>query len=67
MFYFRHMERLDEKHVSEAILQASAWALIGVTMPEARMRERAAAELAQSIVARLDPPSLPDPDQLTLL
>jgi len=61
------MERIDPQQLSEAILTAPAWARVGITMPDERMRERAAAELAQSIVERLNGyPGIPDPDQLKL-
>ncbi|QSR19311.1 DUF6771 family protein [Novosphingobium sp. KA1] len=61
------MERLDPQQLSEAILTAPAWARVGITMRDERMRLKAAAELAQSIVERLsDYPAIPDPDQLKL-
>ncbi|WP_354288938.1 DUF6771 family protein [Sphingomonas sp. UYEF23] len=36
-----------------AILSAPGWARVGITMPDARMRERAADALAQSILEQL--------------
>lgn len=61
------MERLDPKQLSEALLAAPSWAKVGLTMPDRNMREKAAAELANTIVERLDDfPGIPDPDQLPL-
>ncbi len=62
------MSQLDPRALSEAILAAPAWALVGVTMPEERMRLRAADSLAQSIVEQLNQcETLSDNvDQLTL-
>ncbi|MFX4087072.1 DUF6771 family protein [Sphingobium yanoikuyae] len=61
------MERLDPQQLSEAILHAPAWARVGITMPDEEMREKAAAELANSILERLsDYPAIPDPNQLSL-
>jgi hypothetical protein len=61
------MERIDTQQLQEAILTAPAWARVGITMPDERMRERAAAELAITIAERLtEPPALVDPNQLNL-
>lgn len=61
------MERLDPQQLQEAILTAPAWARIGITMRDARMREKAATELANTIVERLtDSLTQPDPNQLSL-
>ncbi|PNU04641.1 DUF6771 family protein [Novosphingobium guangzhouense] len=60
-------QRLDPHQLSEALLNAPSWAKVGLTMPERTMREKAAKELAQTIVERLtDYPGAPDPDQLNL-
>ncbi|WP_159864143.1 DUF6771 family protein [Novosphingobium sp. 9U] len=48
------MPALDTHTLSEAILAAPPWALIGVTMPDERMRLRAADGLAQAIVEQLE-------------
>ncbi|WP_333885694.1 DUF6771 family protein [Sphingobium yanoikuyae] len=49
------------------MLHAPAWARVGITMPDEEMREKAAAELANSILERLsDYPAIPDPNQLSL-
>lgn len=67
MFYPGGMERLDPQQLSEAILNAPAWARVGITMRDGRMREKAANELAQAIVDRLmDYPGISHPDQLRL-
>lgn len=61
------MERIDPRELSEIILTAPAWARVGITMPDEEMREKAAAELALTIVDRLsDFPSIPDFNQLSL-
>lgn len=53
--------------ISSAILAAPGWARVGITMPDDRLRERAAEELARAIVDRLHEAE-PDVDtsQLTL-
>jgi 2C-methyl-D-erythritol 2,4-cyclodiphosphate synthase len=61
------MLQLDPHALSEAILAAPAWALIGVTMPDERMRLRAADGLAQAIVEQLEREGGEEgPEQLTL-
>ncbi len=66
-FHYWRMERIDPQQLSEAILTAPAWARVGITMPDEKMREKAAAELAHAIVDRLaDYPAIPDPNQLSL-
>lgn len=61
------MEQINPHLLSEAILTAPAWARVGITMPDERMRLRAADELALSIVERLasGEPAI-DRDQLSL-
>jgi hypothetical protein len=67
MFHHGLMEQIDSQQLKEAILTAPAWARIGITVRDPRMREKAATELANTIVERLtDYPGLPDPDQLSL-
>ena len=51
--------------LAASILNAPGWARVGITMPDPAMRERAAGELARSIVEQLTAPSH-DVDQLTL-
>ncbi|WP_288484717.1 DUF6771 family protein [uncultured Novosphingobium sp.] len=61
------MEQIDSAQLQEAILNAPAWARIGITVRDRRMRERAAAELASTIKEQLsDSPARPDPNQLRL-
>lgn len=61
------MERIDTRELCEIILTAPAWARIGITMPDEEMREKAATELALTIVERLsDFPAIPDHNQLHL-
>ncbi len=61
------MDRISAQQLSDAILSAPAWARVGITMRDERMREKAAAELAQSIMERLaDYPAIADSDQLKL-
>ena len=61
------MEQINPHLLSEAILTAPAWARVGITMPDERMRIRAADELAASIVERLaEEPSVIDRNQLNL-
>lgn len=58
----------DPALLSEALLTAPAWARVGLTMPDERMRAKAAAELANTILERLTGyPGVPDPNQLNLL
>ena len=57
------MERFDETAVTEAILAAPGWARVGITMPDPNMRERAATELARTI---LQGPPKDDANQLKL-
>jgi hypothetical protein len=61
------MERIDPAQLSEVILTAPAWARIGITMPDERMRHAAADQLAASIVESLTGEAGPiDIDQLSL-
>jgi hypothetical protein len=51
--------------LAASILSAPGWARVGINMPDPAMRERAASELARSIVEQFT--SLPhDAGQLTL-
>ena len=61
------MTRIDPQELSSIILTAPAWGRVGITMPDIEMREKAAAELAITIVERLsDFPAIPDYNQLHL-
>lgn len=59
------MERIGRDQLSDIILAAPAWARIGLTVRDERLRERAADTLAATIIERLgcDPV---DMNQLTL-
>ncbi|WP_240960148.1 DUF6771 family protein [Novosphingobium olei] len=43
--------RIDHDTVAQAILSAPAWARVGITAPDERMREDAAQELASVILS----------------
>ena len=57
---------MDREALSDIILNSPAWARIGLTMPDARMRERAADTLAATIIERMSPSSEVDENQLSL-
>jgi hypothetical protein len=60
------MERIERQELSAILLAAPGWARVGLTMPDERMRERAADALAATIIAKLDGSSPPDVNQLNL-
>ena len=60
------MERIERDELSAILLAAPGWARVGLTMPDERMRERAADALAATIIERLDGLSPPDVNQLNL-
>jgi len=60
------MERIERLELSAILLAAPGWARVGLTMPDERMRERAADALAATIIERLDGLSSPDVNQLNL-
>lgn len=62
MFHDSRMERFAPA-LAHTILGAPAWARVGITAPDARMREQAALELARTI---LDHDEAIDPNQLLL-
>ncbi|RVT91357.1 DUF6771 family protein [Sphingomonas crocodyli] len=47
------MERLTIPRLADILLNAPGWARVGLTVPNARMREQAADALAATIVDRL--------------
>lgn len=47
------MQRIDQHRISEAILSAPGWVRVGITMPDERMRLKAADGLAAAIVEQL--------------
>ncbi len=62
------MSRIDETAIATIILRAPGWARVGITVPDDRLRDAAAGELARTIVEQLEVP-LPEPfnpDQLAL-
>ena len=50
------MLQTDSLQLAQTILQAPAWARVGLTAPSERLREDAAAELAQTVIAALEKP-----------
>lgn len=50
------MERIDPTQITDALLAAAGWARIGLTAPNERLREKAAAELAETIIDALQGP-----------
>ncbi|WP_329959314.1 DUF6771 family protein [Sphingomonas sp. Leaf21] len=56
----------DPDIIAEAILSSSGFARVGITMPDVRLRERAARDMAQTIAARLDQPPPHDSRQIVL-
>ncbi|MFC0687648.1 DUF6771 family protein [Novosphingobium clariflavum] len=60
------MERIERQELSAILLAAPGWARVGLTMPDERMRERAADALAATIIEKLDGSSPPDVNQLNL-
>ena len=57
------MSRIDETAVAEALLTAPGWARVGLTAPNAWMREDAARELARTILSRVDGAAVPASEQ----
>ena len=58
---------MDPDRLATILLNAPAWARLGLTVRDPRLRERAADALAATIVARLDQPANePDRNQLPL-
>jgi hypothetical protein len=61
------MTQPDSSSLATTLLHAPAWARIGLTAPSERLRERAAAELAESILDALTHPMpVTDPRQMAL-
>ena len=59
------MERIDRDQLADILLAAPGWARFGLTMPDARLRERAADALAATIIERLEGSPPPDVNQLS--
>lgn len=60
------MEHLDLTHIQDALLTSAGWARVGLTAPNARLREQAAKELALTICERLNGAEPLDRNQLPL-
>ncbi|WP_051093318.1 MULTISPECIES: DUF6771 family protein [Sphingobium] len=60
------MERIERDELSAILLAAPGWARVGLTMPDERMRERAADTLAATIIEQLERTPAPDPNQFRL-
>jgi len=60
------MDRADRHSLATILLDAPAWARIGLTVRDHHLRERAADALAAVIIERLDPVPSPDPRQILL-
>ncbi|UZK67778.1 DUF6771 family protein [Sphingomonas sp. M1-B02] len=60
------MDRFDTGVISAALLAAPAWARIGLTVRDPRLQERAATELAQSVIEKLEGQDEADANQLAL-
>ena len=57
---------MEQESLRDIILNAPAWARVGLTVPNEGLRERAATELAGVILAELSPQDEPDSNQLSL-
>lgn len=57
------MSRIDEAAVADALLTAPGWARVGLTAPNAWMREDAARELARVILSQMEKAPFPRTDQ----
>lgn len=57
---------MEHESLIDIILNAPAWACVGLTVPNADLRERAASELASAILAGLNPMPEPDRNQIPL-
>lgn len=61
------MERIDPTQIADALLASAGWARIGLTAPNERLREKAAAELAETIIDALrEPQTVNDARQMPL-
>ena len=60
------MERLDRRHLADILLGAPAWARVGLTVRDSRLRERAADTLAATIIERIAEPEPADERQMAL-
>jgi hypothetical protein len=49
---------MDRERLSSILLNAPAWVRLGLAVPDARLRERAADALAATIADKLDEPAV---------
>lgn len=68
LFYHpKRMAQVDSLQLAHTLLTAPAWARVGLTTPSERLREAAAAELADTIIGALETPqTIYDARQMTL-
>ena len=57
---------MERESLIDIILNAPAWARVGLTVPNEGLRERAAGEMADVIIARANAPFEQHRDQLPL-
>lgn len=57
---------MERESLIDIILNAPAWARVGLTVPNEGLRERAAGEMADVIIARMGSPHEGHRDQLPL-
>lgn len=60
------MACITPERIGELIAEAPAWAKVGLTLPNERLREDAERELAQHVYSALFQPMRPDASQLAL-
>lgn len=61
------MTQPDSLWLAQSLLHAPAWARVGLTAPNERLREQAAIELAQSIIVAIErQPTIHDIRQMAL-
>lgn len=61
------MERIEPAQLAQIILAAPAWARVGLTVRDVRLRERAAEALAVDLIEQFNAPvTVEDRDQLRL-
>jgi hypothetical protein len=61
------MERFDRAQLANVVeTRSPGWARVGLTMPDADLRHRAADAIVGVILEAIDPQPQPDPRQLAL-
>lgn len=67
-FTMARMTQPDSLWLAQSLLHAPGWARVALTAPNERLRENAALELAQSILAAWErQPNIPDARQMTFM